>query len=366
MLNAANHKAGPADSAVTQAQFEASAAAHELFVRRSGGARAMLRFAEARGLDGRRRVLNEADFTGSDLSGGLFAGCHFEAASLQCADFSNCDLRASNLRRADLRGACLAGASLNGAVLDEADMRAAYIAFADRNGRLKLHGGSRKPANDNPAADFSNCSLRGSTLRNANLKGANFSDSILDGADLIGAKLTGALFRGAVLTSIDISCLPLTPEQLQGCVTDPGPAALARVPAIAEALRAAGEWVDSDGRTGAPAALDGEDLRPLSGGFTGRRLTALAARGACAIRVDFSGSELQGAVFDGADLRGAIFDGADLRGASFRKAKLSHASFCRADLTALALAGGRRHAPDFTDATRDRTDFRNTVLEAEA
>jgi uncharacterized protein YjbI with pentapeptide repeats len=357
----------PEPSAIlAQSAFEATVLAHERFLRRGGGGRAMLRFTQAPGLDGRRRLLNEADFTGSNLAGGLFAGSHFEAASLQCADLSNCDLRASNLRRADLRGARLAGASLNGAVLDEADMRAAYIAFTDGAGRLKVHGAAGQPANDNPAADFTNCSLRGCTLRNANLKGADFSGAILDGSDLAGAKLAGARFAGAVLTGIDVGRLPLTAEQLKGCIVDPAAEAFARVARLVEILRAAGEWVESHGKSGARGVLDGEDLRPLSGHLRGRALAALTARGVCAIRADFSGSELQGAVFDGADLRGAVFDGADLRGASFKGARLSHASFCRADLTPLALPGGRAHAPDFAGATLERADFRQTVLEAVA
>lgn len=362
MLSASNQILERSTSVVGQAAFEAAVLSHERFLRRGGGGRALLRFVHAPGLDGRRRLLNDSDFTGSDLSGGSFAGCHFEAASLQCADLSGCDLRASNLRRSDLRGARLAGASLNGAVLDEADMRAAYIAFADPAGRLKLHG----PANDNPAADFTNCSLRGCTLRNANLKGADFSGAILDGADLGGAKLTGARFNGAVMTSIDLNRLPLSPEQIRDCVVDPGAEAAARAQAIADMLRLAGEWVESQGRQGARAVLDGEDLRPLTGQLRGRTLSALSARDVCAIRVDFSGSELQGAIFDGADLRGAIFDGADLRGASFKGARLSHASFSRADLKPLPLPGGRAHASDFEGAALDRTDFRNTVMEGRA
>lgn len=346
---------------VDQAAFEAAALAHELFVRRKGGSRALLRFVQARGLDGRRRVLNEADFTGSDLSGGLFAGCHFEAASFQCADLSGCDLRASNLKRADLRGATLSGATLNGSVLDEADMRAACIAFTDSSGRLKMYGAARASF-DVPSADFSNCSLRGCTLRNANLKGVDFSGSILDGADLVGAKLAGARFAGAVMTSMDLKRLALTPDQLQGCVLDPSPAAVSRAKALVAMLQAASEWVESGGVRGARAILDREDLRPLAGHFRGRALAALSAKGACAIRVDFSGSGLQGAVFDGADLRGAVFDGADLRGASFKGAKLSHASFCQADLLPLSLPSGRAHAPDFEGAVLDRTDFRDTVL----
>ena len=362
MLNLANPKSATLGGDLDQAAFETSAREHERFLAGSGGRRAILRFVRGSGLDARSRLLNEADLTGADLTGGHFAGCHLESASLQCADLSGCDLRAANLRRADLRGARLAGATLNGAMLDEADMRAAYIALADPNGGMRMHApGGRKMGPDGAAADFSNCAMRGVRLRNANLKGADFSDSILDGADLAGAKLTGADFSGAVLTGVEVSRLPLTEAQLQGCVIDPCARALHRAEALADMLDQAEVWVRTAGRQGAPATLDGEDLRPLAWRLRARVLTALSARNVCAVRADFSGSQLQGANFEGADLRGASFESADLRGACFRGAKLSHASLCRADLRPLALPDGRMHFPDFSGAIMERTDLTLTV-----
>ena len=362
MLNLANPKPAPLGGDLDQPGFEAAARDHERFLAGSGGRRAILRFIRAPSLDARSRLLNEADLTGADLSNGAFAGCHLEAASLQCADLSGCDLRAANLKRADLRGARFAGASLNGAMMDEADMRAAYIALADPNGGVKMHAPGRdKVGPDGAAADFSNCAMRGVRLRNANLKGADFSDSILDGADLSGAKLTDANFKGAVLTGVEVDRLPLSEAQLEVCVTDPGTPALQRAEALCDMLDQAELWVETTGRQGAPAMLDGEDLRPLAWRLRARMLTALSARNVCAIRADFSGSQLQGANFEGADLRGASFEGADLRGACFRGAKLSHASLCRADLRPLALPDGRMHFPDFSGAIMERTDLTLTV-----
>ena len=362
MLNVANLKPPAAGSELDQAGFEMAARDHERFLHGSGGRRAILRFVKAGGLDGRSRLLNEIDLTGADLSGGGFAGCHFEAASLQCADLSGCDLRAANLRRADLRGACLNGATLNGAMLDEADMRAAYIAIADARVGMRLHAPrADKVGPDGAAADFRNCAMRGVRLRNANLKGADFADAILDSADLVGAKLTDCNFKGAVMTGMEVGRLPLTQEQLQGCVIDPGELARKRAEALCDMLDQAEVWVESGGSRGAPANLDREDLRPLGWRLRARVLTALSARDACAVRADFSGSQLQGANFEGADLRGANFEGADLRGACFRGAKLSHASLCRADLRPLALPDGRMHFPDFSGAVMERTDLTLTV-----
>lgn len=366
MLSAADETQSQFRKSLDQRGFEAAAASHEQFLRGQGGVRAMLRFVDSRGLKLPRRLLNDVDFTGSDLSGGVFAGCHLERASLYCTDLSACDLRASNLKRADLRGACLIGASLNGAVLDDADMRAAYVAIPDGKGGMQMRWRPGPVERRDDGADFTNCAMRGARLRNANLKGANFTGAILDGADLAGAKLTDAIFHRAVLTGVALGDLNLNAAQLEGAVMDPGPQALARMPTIAAMLRAAAEWVESDGKRGAPAVLDGEDLRPLGGALKSRILTGLSARKVQAIRMDFSGSELQGALFDDADLRGANFEGADLRGASFRNAKLSHASLVRANLEPLTLPDGKLHSADFTGATLDRTDFTGTRLQGTA
>jgi uncharacterized protein YjbI with pentapeptide repeats len=363
MLSAVDNQHLQFRKSLEEGGFEAAVASHEKFLRGQGGGRAMLRFVDARGLRLPRRLLNDADFTGSDLSGGVFAGCHLERASLYCADLSTCDLRASNLKRADLRGACLIGASLNGAVLDEADMRAAYVAIPDGKGGMQMRWRPGPVDRRDDGADFTNCAMRGVRLRNANLKGANFSGAILDGADFAGAKLTDATFHRAVLTGVALADLNVNPDQLAGAVLDPGPEALARMPAIAAMLRDSAEWVESGGKRGAPAVLDGEDLRPLGGALKSRVLTGLSARRVVAVRMDFSGSELQGANFDDADLRGACFEGADLRGASFKNARLSHASLQRANLTPLTLPDGKLHSADFTGATLDRTDFTGTRLQ---
>jgi uncharacterized protein YjbI with pentapeptide repeats len=366
MLNSVQEQPGQFRKSLDQQGFEAAVISHEKFLRGQGGVRAMLRFVDSHGLRLPRRLLNEADFTGADLSGGLFAGCHLERASLYCADLTACDLRASNLRRADLRGACLIGASLNGAVLDESDMRAAYVAIPDGKGGLQMRWRPGPDSRKDEGADFTNCAMRGVRLRNANLKGANFTGAILDGADFAGAKLAEAIFHGAVLTGVALGDLSLTAEQIQGAVLDPGPQALSRMPMIAAMIRDAAEWVESDGRRGRPGVLDDEDLRPLGGALKSRVLTGLSARRVQAVRVDFSASELQGACFDDADLRGANFEGADLRGASFRNARLSHASLVRANLSPLTLPDGKLHGADFTGAQLDRADFTGTRMQGQA
>jgi uncharacterized protein YjbI with pentapeptide repeats len=345
-----------------QRAVDEAVAAHEQFLRGArGGRRAFFQYIDAPGVDARRRLLNDADFTGANLEGAMLAGCHFERAALYCVNLEGADLRAANLRRADLRGARLAGAVLSGAVMDEADMRAAYIAFPSGDTGLHVlrHGApaERALSGGGFGADFTNCQMRGVRLCAANLKGADFTGAVLEHADLAGARLTDAIFQDTVLDGVDLQRVLLTPDQRAGCVFAPGLEALHRADEIRDRLRRAEAWAASDGRTGAPAKIDDEDLRPLAGAFRGRTLTALSARRVRAVHLDFSGGSLQGAAFDGADLRGAVFDGCDLRGASFQGAKLAHARFAGADLRPLVLAGGRPLPVNFTGAGLDRCDF---------
>ena len=149
---------------------------------------------------------------------------------------------------------------------------------------------------------------------------------------------------------------------LATCVAPSTVAATQRVGVLRDRIRGGDRWVASAGAEGRPAVLDGEDLRPLAGAFAGRRLTARSARRTCAIGVDFSGAQLQGAHFDGADLRDADFSGADLRGASFAGAKLWHARFDRANLQALTLAKGSPRPVNLDGASYHHDCFARSLV----
>ena len=339
----------------TQEQIDQFVSAHERLQRgEPRGYRAVLRFLQAPGINFRGRMLTEADFTGSNLSGACFAGTNLERASLYCADLQGVDARGANLFRADLRGCSLREADLSGALLDDADMREAVLAKTDVNGGFQLTGRSGGVKHDGGdsrvfAVDFSNCSMKKVRLQKAKLKGANFSGAVLNGADLSGAALEGANFDGAALIGVDLSRVHIDPKALKNCVRDPSPEAVGKVADLCERLAAARRWMTTQGAEGAPAVLDGEDLRPLQNIFERARLAALSAKNICGIGVNFRGAQLQGARFDGSDLRDADFAGADLRGASFHGAKLWHANFTGADLRALPLAKGDR-AVDLEEA----------------
>lgn len=344
--------------AVEAAEFERAIAAHEAFVGgRPDGVRAQLRLVVAQGVRCERRMLCDADFGGSDLTGASFMASDLSRAVFYCTNLQLADLRAANLSGADLRGARLAGAKLLGAILDHADLRSAVLSSADPfAGGAAALADARLDGVDLSAAvasgaDFSNCSLKGAVLRHADLKHANLSNANLSGAQFDGVQLAGAQMRGAVLCGVDVSKLSLPPEVLQGCVTDPSPAAAARVAQIVAALDAMDAWVRSGGREGSPATFDNEDLRPVGDAFASRQLPGVSLRGVMAIDTNFRGTQFAGARFDGADLRGADFTGADLRGVSFRGANLAHACFDEADLGPLALVNGMQREVQLEGAT---------------
>lgn len=352
---------------VDPARFEAIVRAHEAFAAgRPGGARALPRHIVAHGMRCDRRVLTDVDFTGADLTGSVFALTDFSRASFYCANLSKCDLRGARLIRADLRGAAFTGARLTGANLDEADLRAAVLCTADELQGLrwvgaranmsgaKLDGASLTEANAF-SVDFTNCSMRGVRLRFANLKNANFTDANLDGADFAGAQLRGARLHGAILTGVDVASLGLPAAALAGCLLEPDAKALDRLGDICRELDRAHLWVATNGAEGAPAMLDGFDLRPAKSLFRKQMLVGLKARQAIGVGMDFTGSQLQGAVFDGADLRGADFTRADLRGVSFRNAKLAHAVFEDADFAPLPLSRGAERPTCFDGASLEGT-----------
>lgn len=351
---------------------------HERYVRREpGGKRAAFKFVQLVGADLSTRLLDDADFTAAAMARTRLIRSSVQRASFYGADLTLADLRGVNARRADFRGAVLRGANLAHANLDEADMRRAVLAIVDADLAFRRHqpgsgdsasgtslagsamNGAQLDQAEAGGVDFSNCSLKNAKLNGANLKGAVFANALLCGAHFKGANLAGANLAGAVLTGVNLDELRLPPEALKDCVCDPGPEALARLPILVARLAEAQAWVESNGASGAAANLDDEDIRLLGSAVRNRTLPAFSARRCQGIAVDFSNTQMPGAVFDGADLRDANFAGADLRGASFRDCNLAFARFDNATVGALELVHGARLESNFegADLTGVRLDL---------
>jgi uncharacterized protein YjbI with pentapeptide repeats len=341
---------------LTQRDLNAILLAHERMLNyQRGAAKAELSRTKLDRLNLANRNLAEADFSFASMVGVTAFGTTLDRANLQCADLRDCDLTSARLVRADMRGASICGARLAFAKLDGADLRAATMAYKGP--------GAGKDAESSVRVDFSNASLKGASFGNARLDGANFSGAILEGANFKNAQLTNATFKNAVLTGVNLADLGVPPEALEGCITSVTREAVAKTDTLAAKLAEHQLCIESGAAKGAPAVLDGEDLRPVFDRFAARPLTGLSLRRVVALGISFAGAQLQGARFDGADLRECDFSNADLRGASFKDAKLAHAKFEKATLSSLNLPGGKTLAPDFTGAEVTKSQFFMAVLD---
>lgn len=323
-------------------------------MRAANGKRADLRFVKAPGINLSRRRLDEIELSGANLSGANLEGAELNRALLSCTDLTKANLTRASLKRADLRGARIQGASFEYADMDGADFRQSTIAFMDKNSQWTVRG---KDENHSTTVSFANCSLKGAKLNNANLKDARFDGAFLNGASFGGATLGNASFDGAILIGVNLAELRLPRDRLKNSITEPGPELQARLPQLIAILESAQVWAESGGVKGAPANLEGEDLRLLAKAMRNRKLTGIKCTKSAAVGADFTGCELQAANFDGADLRCAIFVGADLRGASFIGANLSHADFSQANLLSLVLTRGTTLVTSFDGAVLDRANF---------
>lgn len=341
------------DAKLSPAELDKILCEHKRYLSGQRGTRAKLANADLDGVDLRNRDLSEADLSGASLVGATLRGANLAHASLFCADLNNCDLRHAHLENADLRGASLKGANLAYAMMDGADFRAASL----------MHVGDRPTFTGNAhdgvpfgAVDFSNCSLRKASFRNARLDNANFTDALLHGAVFKGARLGDPCFRGAILEGVVLKELNVPRKALRDRLPEPTAAARDRADFLMSELTAHHEWFVSEGKKGGPANIDGEDLRPLGECLKGLCLAGLSARRVIAVGVDFSACRLQAAHFDGADLRAAQFVEADLAGVSLRQAKLAHANFRGARIQDLMLCNGRV-LPFQADVQQDARSF---------
>jgi uncharacterized protein YjbI with pentapeptide repeats len=326
---------------------------HSAFVSRvAGGRRAQLKSCDLSGANLANRVLSDADLSGSILSEANLRFAEFVGANLYCCDLRGADGSYANFSHADLRGAILSGCNLAHARLNCADCRP---------GRMLQPGESGLQDVIDPqvaSASFSRSFLSDVDFENARLEGADFSGAIIEASRFKGASLKNAVFQDAVLSGVDIAEMQLPASVLKTCIVAPSEHAASARAHLLEKLTLHQHWIATDGHEGVAAVFDGEDLRPLADMVRTSKLTAISAKGAIGVVMDFSGCELQGANFENADLRGASFEKADLRGVRFHNARLDHARFTGADLRPLRLHSGDYLPCDFTgaDLAEDQLD----------
>ena len=371
----------PEQIRILQREADRLVAAHERFVRREpGGRRIVLRFAIMEGLDFSCRSLDDADLTGCVMVDCKFDGARLERACLFGADLQRSSFVRTSLERADLRGARLKGANLSHANLTEADLRAGRIAISDEDTKFavlrhKVSAGQLDGANISgavldqsrlddvsaAAADFSECSMRGTKLAGANLKNANLRGAVIDNVDVRGANFESVNLSDAVFTRVDLTQTRMKNAVMEGCLCDPSADTTQQAAIIFAKLAAHREWVTTGGKSGEPAVLDGQDLRPM-GDLAGAFLTAVSARNACLAGMNLGRIALQGALLDGADLRGVNLRGADLRGANLSGANLGQADLRQSLLSSLPFKADREKITDLTGASLRYADLREADL----
>lgn len=264
------------------------------------------------------RPLAGLDLTGVDLSG---------------LDLSGADLEGVVLERANLDGTVLAGANLTDALLAGASARGAILTRACCRGMRAP--GLIGPKVSLAGADISRADLTGALLTGANLAQAAMEEAILEKADMAGADLTGCRARRANL-----------------CGVSAPKAALAGILA---------HDADFSG-----AVLDKADFsRSLLGGA---RFTAAKATGAVFTGADMAKSRSTGegvfarADFSGTNLEDAIWLKCDFSDASFLEARLSRARFDASRMVRARLAGTPARGASFQKADLSGADLRGADL----
>ncbi|MFO6419203.1 DUF2169 domain-containing protein [Hylemonella sp. W303a] len=295
--------------------------------------------------------------TGRDLAGADLRGVDFSGADLRETIFEACDLRGAKFSAADLRSASLVGARIAQADFSQARMEGANLSACDAQGARFAGADLRKAWA--MAADLRECVLddavldellaqklvlHGASLRRVSAdralllelqgEGSRWDGAQLSTGNLLKAQLNGTSWRGArlkrcVLLDARLAHADLSEATLEKCLA---------IGASFEQARACG-------------------LRSLGSGWRGSVWTGADMSGAQCLssdfgNVDFSGANLQEAVFakcvlQGAKLhevrgrdadfmralcRRADFGGSDLQGSNFRQAALGLARFEDADL----------------------------------
>jgi uncharacterized protein YjbI with pentapeptide repeats len=168
--------------------------------------------------------------------------------------------------------------------------------------------------------------------------------------------------RDVILMGANTQAWDITGADLRGALTDDSAAKVSGAISLDVMLREHARWVSSVAEVGAPAVLDGLDLRSLTT-LRGFNLSAISARRAIFFGLDMEGAQLQGARLEGADLRGVNLRRADLRGAHLDGAMMADADLRGARLSPLVLGNSSRRIPtDLTSADLRRANFSGADL----
>jgi uncharacterized protein YjbI with pentapeptide repeats len=250
----------------------------------------------------------------------------------------------------DFSEASLVGENLREANLTEADFMRANLGGADLSGanlsKANLFEADLSRANLG-GADLSGADLNGTHLTGAQLFNANLLEADLTGADLSGANLRKANLNAAVLWSADLTYAFLNSASLMdACLT--------------QAQLYEANLVEAD--------LTGADLRGAQ--LFNANLKAANLRRAHLARAHLDSANLSGASLSGAKLNGANLHRANLSGSNLRKANLSGAVLASAmlvntDLRRADLTGSRVYGVSAWSLRLEKAIQQNLVITPE-
>lgn len=323
--------------------------------------------------------LTRTDFTSAKLhfaqfNGILGAGTKFTGADLrastwipvQALRFNSVSAFAVRLQEADFSGADLTGSDFRGATVQNSSFRGAVLAgaFLSSPGKDLLFGGPAPTLFDGSDFGPNTASGRSVDLSNATLSGTYFGGLNLAGANLTNATVTGASFDGTILTGATLAGLrpstfgaPFDHANLSSVSfngVDLSQADLSEV-----VLAAAPDFTGaalSDGTRGVD--LSGHRFPAGYTGFRGKLLAGVNLSGTSLVAADLGLARLAGAKLVQADLSGAVLDGAVLAGADLSQAVLN-----RATLRCVTPAGGPARCADLSNATLFGAQLNNANLE---
>ena len=243
--------------------------------------------------------LTRAEFKNAQLSSAHLSGTILKGANLLEAKLDDANLEGANLARVNLAGAVLKAAHLEGANLTKADLSGAdlYDAIFDS----PESGGGKEDPDEGKRTSLREANLSRAKMIKSHLKGANLERAVLENADLAGASLEGANLTGAKMAGADLTGAKMAGADLSGA--------------------------DLRG-----ACLIGADLADAD-------LAGADLRGACLIGADLTGAHMEGACLDRAILKGAILTGAYLERTSLIGAELVGADLTGAHLEGAVLKG---------------------------
>lgn len=269
-----------------------------------------------------------ADFSGAHLHGlapasFTLAGKDISGARLAGIDFSSIDMRGANLTQVDFSSATLAHADLRYTTLNGATLVKAQAPYV-RLDCARFYGAGPAVAGCDPAPPSSAPGAH-ADLTSANLQHASLGRAIVDAATLSGANLSGASARNA---SFRNAWLEADPQRATSAALVKG-ADLSGAAFQGAHINA----VQFNRTTLAGAQFDGSTLNGTN--FSGAIMPGASFGGRAVLEgVDFSGAELENAVFTDATIRnnprGGVpvdFSCAQLGGASFQDASVTGANF---------------------------------------